>query len=339
MGEGYRATHMGDLRARVRRSARRAAGERLEGYGVTDPRADPEWRALRARLGGLDRALREVQSQRDDARGRVRELELERAALRRREGATYSPEIAALRADLMHAADCAVPDCARCAMATRRLEDTRPRYVDEAELAEALERWRALEVASMALVDAYRDRSALAMRRRYVAARAVAAALASQLKRQREDPRRGALMPRRASLTEQMAKFAAAYVQNGGNLLQAARAAGYAGDDKNCQKHGKRLAEKPHVRAEIERLTTGVGIATKDDRQRWWTAIMNGVPMPQLVDGEVIRAPFAAKDRLRASELLGKSQLDFLDGRKENKEDDEDRVVVYLPDNGRGDRA
>jgi hypothetical protein len=146
-------------------------------------------------------------------------------------------------------------------------------------------------------------------------------------------------MPRRASLTEQMAKFAAAYVQNGGNLLQAARAAGYAGDDKNCQKHGKRLAEKPHVRAEIERLTTGVGIATKDDRQRWWTAIMNGVPMPQLVDGKVIRAPFAAKDRLRASELLGKSQLDFLDGRKENKEDDEDRVVVYLPDNGRGDRA
>lgn len=148
---------------------------------MSDVRADPEWRQLRARLGGLDRAMREIQGQRDDARARVLELERERAALRRREAAAYSPEIAALRADLIHAADCAAPDCARCAMATRRLEDTRPRYVDEAELAEALERWRALEVASIALVDAYRDRSALAMRRRYVAARAIAAALASQL--------------------------------------------------------------------------------------------------------------------------------------------------------------
>jgi hypothetical protein len=54
----------------------------------------------------------------------------------------------------------------------------------------------------------------------------------------------------------------------------------------------------------LERLresTTSQAIATREERQSFWTAMMRG------------EEPGEPKDRLKASELLGRSQGDFID--------------------------
>lgn len=112
------------------------------------------WRSLRAQLGGVRRALAEVQQQRDDARARLHVLEAEQHRTAWRYAA--SPEIVALRRDLLHAADCGDPDCERCAEALFQLEADGPRYADVDELIARLDRGEVVEQASVALVEALR---------------------------------------------------------------------------------------------------------------------------------------------------------------------------------------
>lgn len=79
-----------------------------------------DWHALRARVGGLERAIREVQGQRDLARtelakanggAKVKELEV---------------ELVTVRALLAHATACTDPDCERCWDLAERLRDHDP---------------------------------------------------------------------------------------------------------------------------------------------------------------------------------------------------------------------
>jgi phage terminase small subunit len=104
-------------------------------------------------------------------------------------------------------------------------------------------------------------------------------------------------------LTSKQAKFVEAYC---GNATDAARQAGYAGNDNTLCSVGKENLRKPHIAAAIkarEDLRSAKLIATREERQQFWTSIMRGESSEE-VD---------IKDRIRASEILGKSEGDFLD--------------------------
>jgi len=100
-------------------------------------------------------------------------------------------------------------------------------------------------------------------------------------------------------LTEKQRRFCEAYAGNGGNALRAAKSAEY----KTPHPEGQRMLQKPTIRAAIEALrqeTTDMAILTREERQAWWTKLVRDKSADM-------------KDRLRASELLGRSQGDFLE--------------------------
>lgn len=115
-----------------------------------------------------------------------------------------------------------------------------------------------------------------------------------------------------------------------GNATQAAIAAGYS--PRSARSQGQRLLTNADIKARIEELqqeTRRAKIADIDAVQTFWT--------------EVLRDPHAkTADRLKASELLARSQGVFLRAFERSGDSDGgiiDDVIVYLPDNGRGDGA
>ena len=107
-----------------------------------------------------------------------------------------------------------------------------------------------------------------------------------------------------ADLTEKQRRFCEAYSANGGNALAAARKAGYS----QPEKQGSQLLGNSRITAALDVLRqepTRAAIATREERQAFWTRVM--------CDQEPEGPGLALKDRLKASELLGKSQADFLD--------------------------
>lgn len=128
-------------------------------------------------------------------------------------------------------------------------------------------------------------------------------------------------------LTERQRRFCEAFAANGGNAMDAARQAGYA----RPAQEGARLLENAGIRAALEALrksTTSAAIATREERQALWTAILRG----QEPDRGGL--PPSIKDRLKASELLGKAQADFIDRLRHEGEDGMPlsvRVVMVEP--------
>lgn len=87
-----------------------------------------------------------------------------------------------------------------------------------------------------------------------------------------------------------------------GNATEAARLAGY----KKPHPQGAENLLKPTIQAAIAALaeqTRSGRIATAVERQEFWTAVMRS---DEGYEAEM-------KDRLKASELLGKAQLDFVE--------------------------
>lgn len=111
-----------------------------------------------------------------------------------------------------------------------------------------------------------------------------------------------------SGLTEKQRRFVEAYMGvAAGNATEAARVAGYDGDDVTLASVGYENLRKPQIRAAVdERIDNDALVMTRFDRQRLWTRIAQGKEM----DGD---QPPAMRDRLKASELLGKSQLDFVE--------------------------
>ncbi len=103
------------------------------------------------------------------------------------------------------------------------------------------------------------------------------------------------------ALTEKRRRFVDYFMgQAAGNATEAARLAGY----KQPHSQGSRLLGDVEVQQALKsHPKTRARVKTRDDRQEWWSSVMD--------DGE---APL--KERLRASELLGKSQADFVDRHK-----------------------
>jgi len=86
-----------------------------------------------------------------------------------------------------------------------------------------------------------------------------------------------------------------------GNATEAARAAGYS--PKNAGKIGGQLLSNPRIASAIfnrEKTRRAADIADREERQKFWTAVFRDEHRPM-------------KDRLRASELLAKSEGDFID--------------------------
>lgn len=115
-------------------------------------------------------------------------------------------------------------------------------------------------------------------------------------------------MPRTrdGGLTPKRQRFVEEYLKNGGNALQAAKAAGYARPDPE----GARLLGNARIRETIKALTKpdhDRRIADGVERRRFWSAVLRG----EGVDGDGNPPKWA--DRLKASELLGKSSGDFID--------------------------
>ena len=99
-------------------------------------------------------------------------------------------------------------------------------------------------------------------------------------------------------LRERQRRFCEAFVANGGNATEAARSAGY----KHPDPQGSEVLGSLRVQAAIERLrmeATSAAIMTRQERQAFWTLVARSK------DEDM-------KDRLKASELLGKSQGDFI---------------------------
>lgn len=114
-------------------------------------------------------------------------------------------------------------------------------------------------------------------------------------------------------LTERQRRFCEAYAANGGNAVASARDAGY----KHPDVQGIQNLAKLSIVAALENLRanhSNAAIATREERQSFWTRIMHD-------DGEDMR------HRLKASELLGKSQADFLE-RHEHKQVFENGIMV-----------
>jgi phage terminase small subunit len=102
-------------------------------------------------------------------------------------------------------------------------------------------------------------------------------------------------------LTPRQQRFVDAY---DGNATRAARVAGYGSPTMQ----GYENLRKPHIKAAIdarEKKYIEKHILTREERQKFWTNVITG-------------ASFAGKkptmnERLKASELLGRSQADFIE--------------------------
>ena len=107
-----------------------------------------------------------------------------------------------------------------------------------------------------------------------------------------------------SALSERERRFVECYMgAAAGNATKAARLAGYS--SKTARKQGSRLLTKGHIRAAIDQTAqTDPAVLTREERQRFWSDVTLG-------RGAYAKAPL--HDRLKASELLGKSQADFVD--------------------------
>lgn len=90
------------------------------------------------------------------------------------------------------------------------------------------------------------------------------------------------------------------------NATQAARLAGYS--ERYAGTNADKLLKNTNVQATIAALTeqiSSVRIADAKERHEFWTSVMRG--------HEEGFKGLEMKDRLKASELLGRAQLDFVE--------------------------
>jgi hypothetical protein len=106
---------------------------------------------------------------------------------------------------------------------------------------------------------------------------------------------------------EKKTAFAALFVGEAqGNATQALRLMGFKGKPSVLHSVGSRMLRSEPVQKAIKESFEGdPTIATSAERQRFWTGIMHGK-----IAGR--KRVISIADRLKASELLGKSQGDFI---------------------------
>lgn len=146
-------------------------------------------------------------------------------------------------------------------------------------------------------------------------------------------------MAKGKGLSERHRRFVEAYMgEAAGNGARAAELAGFKGTNKVRSETARKLLARKDVKAAMaERIESDPLVATREERQRYWTAVMRGAEKVTIkVRGKMVAVPASIQDRLKASLLLGRAQGDFVE-RHEHKVTGV--VEVVLPDNGRGDRT
>lgn len=116
-------------------------------------------------------------------------------------------------------------------------------------------------------------------------------------------------LPVMKKLTVKQQRFVDCYK---GNATDAARKAGYKGNDVTLGQVGAENLKKPQIKKAIqsrEERRNKSHIATREERQKFWSDVLAG----KIKEGKNIPK---MTDRLKASELLGKSEADFVDRHK-----------------------
>ena len=120
------------------------------------------------------------------------------------------------------------------------------------------------------------------------------------------------------ALTLKQNAFVDAYLGNGGNATRAAISAGYSRKSAGAQ--GTQLKRSPVIAAELKRrMGADKLVATRDERQRFWSSIMRGraieeseKPKGKTGRPSIVERKPTLSERLEASTLLGKAQGDFV---------------------------
>lgn len=123
-------------------------------------------------------------------------------------------------------------------------------------------------------------------------------------------------------LTTKQSKFIALYDGNG---AKTAKLAGYKGSEHTLKQVASENLAKPYIAEAIRKRQEkelAPMIATRQQRQAFWTKVLNTKTV-------------SMANRLRASELLGKSEADFTDKTQVSGPDGGPQVIAYIPDNGR----
>ena len=105
-----------------------------------------------------------------------------------------------------------------------------------------------------------------------------------------------------------------------GNGIETAKKAGYKGNRSVLAGIARKNLQDPRIVAIIQdqQKRDAEDIADREERQRFWTRVMRGRARETVYtrNGKsVIRAP-KMSDRLKAAELLGKCQCDFVERRE-----------------------
>jgi phage terminase small subunit len=134
-------------------------------------------------------------------------------------------------------------------------------------------------------------------------------------------------MPKGAKLTEKQRRFVEAFTgPAAGVATEAARMAGYSGGDTALGVTGHRLLKDPKIAALVEKASAevrGAAIMDRQERQETLSRIARG-------DEPDART----SDQIKAIELLGKMQGDFIE--KHHVTHEGTARVVFYPDNTRG---
>lgn len=107
-------------------------------------------------------------------------------------------------------------------------------------------------------------------------------------------------------LTGKQTAFKDEYCRNSQNGTAAARIAGYKGNTNQLGQRAHELVNNSKVKDEIDKQLAEIkaeNIANRQQRQQFWTSMMS--------DENASNG-----DKLRASELLGRSEADFTDNIK-----------------------
>ena len=119
-------------------------------------------------------------------------------------------------------------------------------------------------------------------------------------------------------LTERQRRFVEEYMADPKNAWRAAQRAGFTGAEGSLRTTASRLLTKANIRAAIQqRAESDPRVANREERQQFWTRVMMGKPHTELVRDrkgktkEVQVSP-SMRERLRAAQLLGMSQGDFV---------------------------
>lgn len=136
--------------------------------------------------------------------------------------------------------------------------------------------------------------------------------------------------------TQRLRLFVEAYSRDP-NQAAAARAAGYKGTTKALSEQGARLLAREDTQkmlAEVTAQVTAVrpGIMTREERQQWWSDVIRGAVKfeTRTLSGEVVKVAASQAMMAKCSELLGKSQGDFVE-RHEHHIAGRVEFVVQLP--------